>query len=217
MTGVIVIIVIFVVVITVSFYTDKKRREKMAAVADQMGMHFTPKDTEKAFLNLMKTFQIGQKGNSRTASNIMQAEAGVLKTLLLDYYYQIGSGKNAQRMYQSVAIFEQDPWQWPEILLRPEHFGDRIKSAFGKDDIDFDDSPVFSKKYFLAGPDEAQLRTFFSPDMRAFFEEHQGWYIETQGNRILLCRQGKRRKPDQMVDFLQEGLLIKDKLEAALH
>ncbi|HAA11384.1 MAG TPA: hypothetical protein DCE41_06635 [Cytophagales bacterium] len=209
-------VIVFIAILAIGYYSDKKRREKMAAVAEQMGMHFIPKDTDKAFLGLMKTFQLGQKGNSRSATNMMKAEAGTLKTLLLDYYYQVGSGKSAQRLNQSVAIFEQDPWNWPQFILRPEHFGDRIKSAFGKDDIDFDDSPVFSKKYFLAGPDEAQLRTFFTAEMRGFFEEHQGWYVETQSNRILLCRQGKRRKPDQMVNFLQEGLLIKDKLEAAL-
>ena len=184
----------------------------MMLAAEQMSMTFHPKDEEKHFVARMNQFELGQRGHSQKASNVMIGTANDEEVTLMDFYFQVGHGKNAQRNLQSVAIFEYAGWNMPTFMLRPEHFGDRIKSSFGKDDIDFDDSPIFSKKYFLQGPDEEAIRGFFTPQLRSFFAERQGWYVEANDYRLLICRKGRQKKPSNMIEFLRECLLIKEQV-----
>ena len=212
MPGFIIIIVLFIAFFIIFYYAEKKRQEKLAATAQSMGMEFQKEDTDKAFLELVKTFQIGQTGRSRRVTNIMQASVGGMRTFIMDYYYQIGGGKSSSRKDQTLIILEQTDWQWPEFILRPEHFGDKIKSKVGKDDIDFDDSPEFSKRYYLIGAEEENIRQYFSKDMRTYFEANLHWHIETQPGRILICRQGRRQKPEEIIVLLKEALAIKDTL-----
>lgn len=201
-----------VIIFVISSQVEKKRTEALLTMSSEMGMTFKAKDSSKEAKALVSSFGLGNKGHSQSCKNIMKGEAGGLQTTILDHFYKIGSGKDAQRYHQSVLIFEQPDLPMPSFQLRPENLGDKIKSVFGRKDIDFDDSPEFSKQYYLVGANEKEVRNLFSPRLRSFLVRNQGWYLEANGNYLLLFRAGHRVKPPQMTAFLQEGLTLKNAL-----
>jgi hypothetical protein len=76
---------------------------------------------------------------------------------------------------------------------------------FGFQDIDFDEHPVFSKKYLLRGRNVPAIRELFTEEVLTFYEGVDGVSTEANGNRLLYYRHGKRIKPLEIRDFLEEG------------
>ena len=81
-----------------------------------------------------------------------------------------------------------------------------IGGAFGYQDIDFDQYPEFSKSYLLRGKLESEVRLLFSHKVITWFENNKNLYVEGSGNRILYYRRRKRVKPEEIRDFMNEGM-----------
>ena len=209
-------IIVFLVVFIGAMVVERRRRQGMAVAAQELSMAFHPQDESGIGMAAVAGFSLAEQGHGRKVINTLHAEAGELKTRLFDYHYSRGSGKSQTNYYQTVIGFEHPGWDFPRFVLRPERFWDNVKGRFGAEDIDFDDSPVFSKKYFLQGPEEARIRQLFHGGLRDFFTQHLNWYIEADGNRIILCQARQRRKPAELITFLKEGLALKDELTASL-
>jgi len=52
----------------------------------------------------------------------------------------------------------------PDFYLRPENISDKIAAKFGFNDIDIEQYPEFSKKYYLLGKNKAEVLSFFTPE-----------------------------------------------------
>jgi MFS superfamily sulfate permease-like transporter len=77
---------------------------------------------------------------------------------------------------------------FPDFALEPEGLFTKISELnFGKD-IDFSDHPVFSKKYYLRGEQEIDVRNFFSPAILSFLETHDDLHIESHRNKLLIYK-----------------------------
>jgi len=104
----------------------------------------------------------------------------------------------------TVVAFHSGKRSLPSFELRPEHFGHKIASSLGSQDIDFDTNPVFSKKYLLRGSDEAAVRELFGSEVIRFFEKHSEWCVEGQGEWMIFYREQKVLKPKDITTFLEE-------------
>jgi|WetSurMetagenome_2_1015567.scaffolds.fasta_scaffold539930_1 hypothetical protein len=133
---------ILVIVLVFAWIKAKERREAFQRLAGQIGFQFNPKDvwdipTRYGHLSLF------QSGHSRKAKNVLVGAVDGRETLLFDYQYTVGSGKNSHTYYFQASIFET-PILSPQLILRRENMLDRVASWVGHDDINFE-SEEFSK------------------------------------------------------------------------
>jgi len=99
----------------------------------------------------------------------------------------------------------------PVFTLDKENFMTAILQLSGLQDIDFKKHPDFSKRFYLSGEDVKSIRSFFTDELIFFFESHPTYYLESNGDSILI--RGKERLASiqeikQMLAFAEELLKI---------
>jgi MFS superfamily sulfate permease-like transporter len=74
----------------------------------------------------------------------------------------------------------------PKFILTRETAMDKVAEALGVQDIDFDDYPLFSRKFLLKGEDEQAIRDFFRPEIIQLHEQNPGLFVECRGDALLI-------------------------------
>jgi hypothetical protein len=191
------------------FYADKKRAEKIQAIATRLGFTFRRKPTE-ADNALIVGCHIARTGHGHITSNILEvAHSDELKMTLFDHVYTVGYGKSSSQYNQTVTRMQSPVLNLPVFTLFPETFSSKIGKLFGGADINFPEAPLFSKKYILRGPDEAAIRSVFSPDVMQFLVGLP-WLvlIDADGDTLFVHRTSKRTKPEEIEASVAEGKQI---------
>jgi hypothetical protein len=199
--------------IVLSVVMERKRRQKLALVADQLGLTFEPDKKSPATLGVAGC-KLLSRGHARRAYNRMRGTVEDVDMLLFDYQFTTGSGKNSSTHSQTVAAFTFPGRTLPAFELHPEHFFNRIGAALGFDDIDFDTHPEFSKRYNLTGTDESAVRDLFTSAVLGYFEDQgeQHWSIEGFGHWLIVYRPGRRLKPDDWPQFMTDAFGVMNTL-----
>tara|TARA_B110000495_G_scaffold199686_1_gene213552 strand:+ start:9309 stop:9971 length:663 start_codon:yes stop_codon:yes gene_type:complete len=202
----IVVTIVLLVVggITYSIIYEKKRKQKLKETAEEMGLTFSP-DGDPHLLTRFSDFKLFNVGRGRRMSNLIQGDSGEVKIAIFEYKYTTGSGKNSKTRHQSVVSLHSPDLVCPDFTIRPENFLDRIGSALGFQDIDFDDHPEFSSKFVLQGSDEQQLRQYFNQVTLDFFTARPNICVEAQSGTMFYYRVNKRIKADKVKDNLSEA------------
>lgn len=104
---------------------------------------------------------------------------------------------------QTVIGFRSDALDLPPFEMVPEGLVQKIGALFGGQDIDFGDSPRFSRRYTLRGAGEETIRRMFSPEVRAYFAERRGWSLEGSGDVLALYRAGEVAPPSRVPEWLE--------------
>jgi len=78
----------------------------------------------------------------------------------------------------------------------------------GYQDIDFEISPGFSKKYLLRGPDDAAIRSVFTSRALIFFESEPGLCVEADGRKLIVYRHSVRVKPELIRESVEKGVQV---------
>jgi hypothetical protein len=195
---------VIILVYLVIWYFAKQRTKAINRLAESMNFSFSNKG-QQSVLDALGGFHLFSQGYSRRISNIMTGSFNGIPVMVLDYKYTIGGGKNSHTRQQTVLVIESDKLRLPKFLLRPENLLDKVESAFGKKDINFETAPVFSKKYFLRGDDPESVRKVFVDHVLEFYELHLGLCTEGDGAKLIYYRSSKRVSPTNIQTFLQEG------------
>ena len=82
---------------------------------------------------------------------------------------------------------------------------DRVMAFTGYKDINFEMYPDFSKKLLLMGPDEDEIRSFFTDEIIQFFENHQIYHIESNGESMVIFDKIKLARTDETISFIDYG------------
>jgi hypothetical protein len=83
----------------------------------------------------------------------------------------------------------------------------------GGRDIDFDDSPLFSKKYLLTANNLDHARQLFSKTVRDHFETNLGLQVIAAGNKLLMFRPNQLCKPEELDTFVQLAMETVDLIQ----
>jgi hypothetical protein len=78
------------------------------------------------------------------------------------------------------------PYPLPEFVLEKEHLIDKLFVKLGYQDIDFEEYPIFSDKYLLAGKEEDKIREFFSSKLIKLFENNLVYYLESKDGMLFI-------------------------------
>jgi len=154
-----IIVLVVIVVIAVAIFghlAEKKRREAMAVWAASHGWAFdASKDHsfDERFPAFKKWFKIG---SNRFAYNIAQGEFEGRWAMTFDYHYETHStdskGHRQTHHHRFSAAILRANIPLKALVIRPEGMFDKLKGAFGYDDIDFE-SAEFSRRFHVGADD----------------------------------------------------------------
>jgi len=86
-----------------------------------------------------------------------------------------------------------------------EKIFDRVMAFTGYEDIDFKMYPDFSKKFLIMGNEESEIRSFFTADIIRFFENHQIYHLESNGEALVIFDKIKLARTDETMAFIDYG------------
>lgn len=208
--GFLVIIPIIAIIAVLGYYSWKAERQRtldLMALARQLGFSFDP-GRDRSLDSRYAHFEVFRQGHSRCARNMMTGDLACgersYPTVMGDYEYKIttSNGKSTQTTtYRfSFVILHLRFVGVPDVLIRPEGFFDKIKSAMGFDDIDFESSE-FSKSFYVKSPDKRFAYDLIDPRMMEFLMATRPLPIDMENGRIMLTDGRRRWKP---VEFQQQ-------------
>jgi hypothetical protein len=91
---------------------------------------------------------------------------------------------------------------------------DRVIAFTGYKDIDFEMYPGFSKKFLLTGTNESEIREFFTDDIIRFFENHQIYHVESNGEALIIFDKIKLARTDETIAFINYAQELSELLHA---
>ena len=133
--------------------------------------------------------------------------------LLFDLSYSEGAFI-AKEDLRSTFLQIKGTEKMPVFALDKENFMTNILQLSGLKDIDFKEYPDFSKRFYLRGEDEKAIRAFFTGNLIYFFESHPAYYLESNGDSLLIRtkeRLASIQEIKQILAFAEELLKILEK------
>jgi hypothetical protein len=194
-------IIIFILIIAYTIKQEKKRTEAIKSLSDSLGFTFNPKPLAGDYP--VSSFQLFDIGHSKRFSNGMTQKKNGIMISMFEYFYTTGSGKNSTTYSQTVTLFSAPHLKLPQFVLKPEGLFQKIGEMFGAKDIDFEDSPEFSKKYQLKSAFEDDTHKTFRKEIRDFLTDKVNYTIEGNGVNLLI-HTGRRIDTALIPEVLQE-------------
>jgi hypothetical protein len=191
------------------YYRENQRTQQLQSAALRLGFSFSA-DAGPGLREGLGQFHLFRQGHARKVYNVMHREIHDIMVTLFDYRYTISSSRHRRIRHQTAVLFETDRLRLPLFTLRPEHLFHKLGQAFGYQDIDFEDHPVFSETYLLQGPDEDRIRSLFTEQVRSYYTRHASLCTEGQGRQLAFYRAERRVDSGAIEGFLQEGLDVLD-------
>lgn len=183
------------------------RQKMLKEYAWKSGFAYTP-DMDLAQVPIART-ALFQKGEGR-ATSFLRGVRGDLDTILMDYLYARGGGRNRNSVHQTVACFSTRRFALAEFSLAPRTFWSRLLSLVGAKGIEIGGHPAFSRQYVLRGADEAAVRSLFGPNKVFHFERTPGLSVEGSGSWLVVYRAGRLVPRERLNAFVDEGVRIAD-------
>jgi hypothetical protein len=136
----------------------------------------------------------------------MEGSVDGIRVAVFDYHFTVGGGKSQTVYHQTVCAVCDRRLRLPVFDLKPESIWNKLGALFGYEDIDFEEHPEFSRKYFLSGVGEAAVRALFRPEVRDTLEKRDGLSLEGAGDRFICFRANVRVEPGEIENLTRETL-----------
>lgn len=190
---------------------EKERRESLRAYAQQHGLFFDP-DKVRGFGDRYSHLSFLQTGSNRYAYNILAGKWQDREMTVFDYHYETHSTDSKGRRqthhhHFSVAVVEAE-FPLREMTIRPEGIFDKMKAAFGWDDLDFE-SAEFSKRFHVSASDRRWAYDVITPRTMEFLLRCPNRELHFEG-RLLAVRSNHRLDPDEVDGLLNMARTLLD-------
>jgi hypothetical protein len=114
---------------------------------------------------------------------------------VFDYHYETHStdskGRRQTHHHRFCAAIVVSDFRLKEMTIRPEGIFDKMKAAFGWDDIDFE-SAEFSRSYYVSCPDKRWAYDVIHGEVMEMLLRERGYSLESDGRYILCLGNGRR-------------------------
>ena len=194
-------LLLFATLIAFNYWTAKKRRDALQAIAGQLGLSFSPE--KDRFLASLFSFlkHVASTGSSFSnrrnsyAFNVMSGTAGDgSEVRVFDYHYETrskDSNGRSQTKHHYFSIFTLIlPASFPELIIEPEGIFSKLGQALGFDDINFE-SMEFSRRFHVKSKDKKFAYDFCNGLMIDYLLQQGKLMIEVEGNVLALTFKGK--------------------------
>lgn len=171
---------------------DKKRREAIRSYCRQHGLSYS--DTANKIPAIARSFSLlSEKGHTNSWRSEMAGKREDYSFTIFEHYYVTGYGKSRHTYINTICVISKNEVNMPQFFVRDENFIlDGLGKLFGGQDINFEEDPVFSKKFVLQGMSEPSIRQFFDRRVRkTFVDKHiKGYQYEGYHNCLVTCVSG---------------------------
>lgn len=204
--------------IALAIYSHKKeqeRRERLQGFADRFGLYYDPGKV-RGFDDQHPQFSFLRHGSNRYAHNILTGEWQGREVTAFDYHYETHStdskGRRTTHHHRFSAALVRSGFPLRSMTIRPEGFFDKIKAAFGWDDIDFE-SAEFSKRFHVSSKDRRWAYDVLTPRTMEFLLENPNRELYFEGY-ILAVRSDRGLEPEEVEGLLNMGGTVLDGVPA---
>ena len=196
-------LLVIAIVVPILYY-DRQRTKELTLAANALGLTFRHQATS-ADKTLILGCQLAKRGYNNRVRNIVEvSKTPDLDFTLFDFEYMVNDGGRSATTYrQTVSRIRSPLLKLPLFALVPGRIS-WLAKLFGAHDIDFPDSPKFSRTYILRANDEAAVRAFFTPALRQLIESLDELTIEGGDDGFFLFRFGWRIDPDLLATTIEQ-------------
>jgi hypothetical protein len=200
---VVAIVAVVLIAVLAAWAQDKRRREELETLAHDLGWRFDPSRDYRHDREFAQ-FAIFRRGHGRAAYNTLRGQIDICgmscPAQAGDFTYKVtsGSGKNRKTTtYNFSYLIVELPFPGlPDLLVRPEHFGDKLSAFFGFADINFE-SAEFSRQFFVKSADRRFAYDVITPRMMEFLMATRPPVIDIEHGRCCLSDGSTRWTPGQ--------------------
>lgn len=187
-------------------YNISERKDAFSACAYELGWK-SKLQGDKTLIKWLLDFDLFEAGMGKKILPLIIEEKDELEfTSLFDYEFTVSTGKSSHTYRQTVYFRYSKALALPHFLMVPEKWYHRIGTAFGMQDIDFIEYPIFSKNYLLRGKDEDYIRYHFQhPDMMRFFDNQKFYSMEGVNYLMILYVHNVILPREEMVRLVRIG------------
>lgn len=213
--GFLLIAVVAAIVFGIDSMLKARRRRAMAQFANENGYKFdeSPASLSLPFLRSHVTaakfvltdsvLPFFDRGRSRDTVNIITIPISNGQLFVLDHSYYRRHSKNSSRKKFTPAVFVPHNGALPQFMMRPEGLFEKLGSLAGMTDVNFEEYPVFSKKYWLrSAHTQDELRRFFTPELVGMLEREPGWEVESSEDYLLFLKKQGRLSISELRPFI---------------
>ena len=212
--------VIFIGIVAVAFIggsllvaaqVDRRRTAEYTAWCQARHLRFDHelRDEDLKFAEICPLFTLGR---SHYWGYSISGECDGVPYTMFEYRYTTGSGRGGHTNITS-AIAWRTEREFPQFSLTPERFVDRMAAFLGGQDIDFHDSPEFSRARRLRGTSESAVRALFTPRLREAMTSIGEEGVAGGRHHLFWWRLGQLPSPQDLDQFLADGERIRLEFE----
>jgi len=212
--GIFVLIIVFGIL---SHLAAKRRREALQALADRLGLRFSP-DKRHDFASRFRFLDEIDQGDNRYAFNILTGTHQGHAVTLFEYHYETHStdskGNRQTHNHYLTFLTLELPRAFPELRIAPEGLLSKFAQALGYGDIDFE-SAEFSRAFCVRSPDKKFAYAICHARAMEYLLAHRTMAVEIENRTLALCFVGELA-PERLVTELQHLVEFRNLMPAYL-
>lgn len=214
---IIIILVVIAVIAIYSYYSSQQRKRDLSALAAAWGFSWDDSDPFGIEIRYEAFHAIG-RGHSQRAYNVFHGDRNGRAMVCFDYRYTTGSGKSQSTHHLSGTAIRHG-YPFPNLVIRPEGFFDKLAEFVGFHDIDFE-SAEFSKAFHVKSDNRKfAFDLFHARAMEYMLAQPKRFAMEFRGDTMLVTSNSMWEPKEFETAIAQvEGLLdlMPDYLRRAL-
>jgi hypothetical protein len=192
---------VIVIALASAFFQNRRRDERRIALqilADRLKFDSFNPGRDYNFILGWGFLKRLAEGEDRYAFNVLRGTYHDRPLYVFDFHYRIGAGKNEQHHYCTMLMLVMNE-AFPQLVIRPEHFGERLASALGlTGDIQFE-SAEFSRTFSVHCTDKKFAYDVCNPQMMAYLLDNPDLHVEIQGP--VICMAFEPQLPVEKIEF----------------
>ena len=194
-------------ILAISYHLEKKRRQQWLEVATAHGFEYLTAYPDELD-GIVGSSLLMTTGRQKAWTNIFRRQVDALGVIFCDFRHTVGGGKNSTTWQQTVILFRSPSINAPQFELKPEGWLHKVGGLIGFQDIDFVESPEFSKKYLLTGSDESAIRDFLRPEILQLLVGFQKLCLEVRPGSLMFWFDRKRISPQEFKAVFEQAFSV---------
>ncbi len=156
-----------------------KRQKSIEKISKEM--HWKYDAFSEQEMQELPTFGYFKTRTIKKVSNVLSNE----DCTIFDVQFSEGE-MIAKQVIKATMLHIHSQKDIPYFNLDREGIFEYILEFAGYADIDIDNHPDFSKRFYLSGKNEEKIRAFFTDELVLFFESNKQYHIEASENGLLI-------------------------------
>lgn len=202
-----------IIIYAISLLFDHIRTTKLKHLAPLLGMTFTWDDPEQNLDKELKHLMMPSINYKRIVYNVLCETSVDAPIHVADYIIEAspirGGATNSfylfsKSIHRTIFYINTKDLDLPYFTMKPKSLLYKL-GLKGKRAIDFSQSHVFSKNYVVKGINEEAIYQLFNRQIRDYFTQHSGVYINAEGQRLVISVSIKRVSVKKLPDFIRQG------------